>query len=651
MGNSIRWGALLLVAISPAGGPVHGREIRGVVAGSDGAVASYYRHAQVCADANNDGACGAGEATATTDDNGAFVLTDAGRSPLVADISTHATINSHAVSRHLVLRAPADLPSPLVISPLSTEIARMMEAEGLDERAAQRKLASRIDVAADAVAGDPAAIADARARAALVRESVILTGRFSLAAAMVDRRDLSTIKEAQQAAMNLEAIPRYDHLFVITLENKATSSIVGSPFAPKINAYLKSGNQFTSYFATGNPSEPNRVAVAAGDDFGITDDAPWNCVPAGDTANLPEDPLPAGMPPCINPTNHNIKNKPNLFSAITAAGMTWRVYSESMNPGRDWRLDSAADDAILAPDHVYPDDSPVGAIGTPGLMLRLPASLYATKHNASVTFQAVRSSPDFVRNNRTMGGGQWDAAMKAAPGAPAGWDVDQLGTDLASGDVGTLNFLEPDQCDDMHGVKVQGTTATDSTLQLASDCGKDAIIYRGDNYTDYLIKKIQALAGVEEHQQARRDRDHVRRGERHDRVQLLLRLESERRRARSPAIRSARWSRSGRVRLDRTDRATTPREQGARHQHLRRPHEPAAGAEARRRQRCLQPHLVRADAAGHVRPGRSGRRLVVHEPFEVHRSVHRRHLAHLPEYAEQRRSALRRGASDEPRLS
>jgi hypothetical protein len=139
---------------------------------------------------------------------------------------------------------------------------------------AQQKLASRIDVAADAVAGDLSAIADARTRASLLRESVILTRRFSLAATMADRRDYA-IKDAQQAVMELEAIPRYDHLFIIMLENKATSSIVGSPFAPKINAYLKNGNQFTSYFATGNPSEPNRVAVAAGDDFGITDDAPW----------------------------------------------------------------------------------------------------------------------------------------------------------------------------------------------------------------------------------------------------------------------------------------------------------------------------------------------------------------------------------------
>jgi hypothetical protein len=125
-------------------------------------------------------------------------------------------------------------------------------------------------------------------------------------------------------------------------------------------------------------------------------------------------------------------------------------------------------------------------------MLRMPSRLYATKHNASVAFQAVRSSPEFVRNNRTMGGGQWDAAMKAAPGTPKDWDFDQLGTDLANGDVGNLNFLEPDQCDDMHGVKVQGTVPGNPAPQLAGDCGKDdTILYRGDNYTDYLIRKIQ----------------------------------------------------------------------------------------------------------------------------------------------------------------
>jgi hypothetical protein len=95
---------------------------------------------------------------------------------------------------------------------------------------------------------------------------------------MVGRRDIpsQTMKQAQQAAMNLEGIPRYDHLFIIMLENKATSSIKNSPFAPKINSYLSAGNELTSYYSTGNPSEPNYTAVAAADDFGITDDENWN---------------------------------------------------------------------------------------------------------------------------------------------------------------------------------------------------------------------------------------------------------------------------------------------------------------------------------------------------------------------------------------
>ena len=90
-------------------------------------------------------------------------------------------------------------------------------------------------------------------------------------------------------------------------------------------------------------------------------------------------------------------------------------------------------------------------------MVRLPGGAYATKHNASIFFQNVRSAPEFVSSNRTMGGGQWDQALLAAPGTPAGWDIDQLGTDLLSGDIGNLNFLEPDQCDDMHGADRPGT--------------------------------------------------------------------------------------------------------------------------------------------------------------------------------------------------
>jgi hypothetical protein len=179
---------------------------------------------------------------------------------------------------------------------------------------------------------------------------------------------------------------------------------------------------------------------------------------------------------------------------MTAAGMSWRMYNESMNPGRDWRLNGAADPTLVADDHLYPAGSPVGAIGTKGLRLPFPASLYMTKHNGTVAFQDVRSSPDFAKNNRTLGGGQWDDAIRRSPARPAGWNVDQFGADLQSGDVGQLNFLEPDQCDDMHGVKAPGTIEGTDTTAVASDCSGPAGIYRGDLYVEWLVKKIETSA-------------------------------------------------------------------------------------------------------------------------------------------------------------
>jgi hypothetical protein len=97
-----------------------------------------------------------------------------------------------------------------------------------------------------------------------------------------------------------------------------------------------------------------------------------------------------------------------------------------------------------------------------------------------------------VKNNRTLGGGQWDDAIRRSPSTPAGWNVDQFGADLQSGDVGQLNFLEPDQCDDMHGVNVPGTVEGTGTPGMASDCAGLPAIYRGDAYVDRLVKRIQA---------------------------------------------------------------------------------------------------------------------------------------------------------------
>ena len=515
--------------------------VRGVVAGSyftaptatavGSSSTSYYSGAKVCFDLNGNGVCDQNEPNATTNSAGAFALSSLTAAALVAEIPTTATNGGHPVTQRVVLRAPQELiaentvnpalPVNVAVTPLSTEVVRAMAVNSSTYSVEKSVLAGRLNVPVAGVLGDPNKVTDSIQKAAIAKEGTLLTNRFGFAAKMLDRGDAATITDAQQAAMNVEGIPRYDHIFIVMLENKATLSIKNTNFAPKIQSYLAANNQFSNYFATGNPSEPNYTALGGADDWGITDDSQWNCDATG--ANTPMDlPLPTNTQPglanspfaatCTQAVgvNHNISNQPNLFTAIAGAGMNWRTYSESMNPGQDVRTDSIADSSIAAPDHVYAPGTTNGnaaTIGDPNLQLTLPAGLYKTKHHPGMAYQTARSSPDFKSSNRTLGGGQWDSVLlnSAKYSIPAGYNLDQFGADLQSGDIGNLNFVVPDQCDDMHGIGVSGKDSTTGATVTASDCGSvpnnypassptsaGTIITRGDNYVDYLVKKIEA---------------------------------------------------------------------------------------------------------------------------------------------------------------
>ncbi len=518
--------------------------------------ASYYVGAKVCVDANSNGKCDATENPVVTDSTGKFTLVTAANAQLIADIGTDATVGGTAVASRDVLRVALgqvteQAAGTIVISPLSSEIARQIEANTSTYATEKANLATRLGVAATNVTADVNTVTGTD-QTAMLAESKALDNRFTYAITKLDRGDkypddlavpggdprlvgaanvtqatvtsvadsrtAITYAQSQQAAFNVEGVPRYDNVFVIMLENKATSSILNSPYAPKINGYLKAGNQLTNYYATGNPSEPNYTALGGADDFGINDDSQWNCDATG--ANAPTDlPLPTNDQPGLAKSpfaatctqaplniNHNIVGKPNLFNALTSAGLTWRTYNESTNPGQDLRTDSVADAAVTAADHTYAPGTVNGntaTIGNASLTIPLPAQLYRTKHHPGMAYQNVRSAPEFKYSNRTMGGGQWDATLKNSSDytIPAGYDQDQFGTDLAAGKVGTLNFVIPDQCDDMHGITVKGTLP-DGTTATASDCSSVAnnvavatggnIIARGDIYVDAIVKKIQA---------------------------------------------------------------------------------------------------------------------------------------------------------------
>jgi len=528
----------LLVAWAPVQAAV---SVKGVVAGTlftppvisdspalatrGATIASVYAGATVCFDANNNGVCDPGEVAAVTKADGSFLISSRVAAPLIADIGTNATNGGQPVTQRLVLRLSADqiaaattsplLPANVAVTPLSTEVVRMVEANGTNYATESRALAGRLGLSVAETLADPNTLSGA-AKTAVMQESVALTSRWGFASKIAARGDAASVPAAHQAAMNIEGIPRYDHIFVIMLENKATLAIKGSAYAPNINRYLSEGNQFTSYFATGNPSEPNYTALGGADDWGITDDSQWNCGATG--ANAVQDlPTPDKSQPglanspfaatCAASTNHNITGRANIFNALSKAGLQWRTYSESMNPGQDFRTDSIADAAVTAPDHVYAPGTVGGnaaQIGSATLVLPMPAGLYKTKHHPGMAYQNARSEPGFKANNRTLGGGQWDAALMAGTkyAIPAGYDIDQFGTDLNSGDVGQLNFVVPDQCDDMHGISVTGTdngvtkTASDcvSVSNAVSPTALSPIITRGDNYVKYLVEKIQASA-------------------------------------------------------------------------------------------------------------------------------------------------------------
>ncbi len=76
-----------------------------------------------------------------------------------------------------------------------------------------------------------------------------------------------------------------DHVFMVYLENKGTSQIVGSPNAPFINELMGKYGYASNYYGVTHPSDPNYYPIIGGSDFGFNYNCPSNCFPSG-TPNL-----------------------------------------------------------------------------------------------------------------------------------------------------------------------------------------------------------------------------------------------------------------------------------------------------------------------------------------------------------------------------
>ncbi len=96
------------------------------------------------------------------------------------------------------------------------------------------------------------------------------------------------------------ASPDPTHVYVIVLENRSYSQVVGNGYIAQLAQQYAIA---TDYHGVSHPSLPNYLALTSGSTYGIADDG-WHSLPAG-----------------------------GLGAQLTAAGIDWRAYMEGMTRG------------------------------------------------------------------------------------------------------------------------------------------------------------------------------------------------------------------------------------------------------------------------------------------------------------------------------
>src|SRR3981081_924091 len=104
------------------------------------------------------------------------------------------------------------------------------------------------------------------------------------------------------------AIPHYQHVVEIMMENTSYQTIIGNSNAPQINALASKYGLATNSYGVTDPSEPNYVANVGGSFFGIQDDNQFYCTPAMATTD----------PTCAGTTVNHTVSAPNIATQLTA---------------------------------------------------------------------------------------------------------------------------------------------------------------------------------------------------------------------------------------------------------------------------------------------------------------------------------------------
>jgi hypothetical protein len=230
------------------------------------------------------------------------------------------------------------------------------------------------------------------------------------------------------ASNSNSAIPHYQHIVEIIMENTSYATIIGNSNAPQLNALADTYGLATNYYGVTHPSEPNYVANIGGSYFGIQDDNQFYCTPAL-----------ASDPHCGGTTVDHTVTAQSLADQLTAAGMTWKGYFQSLPPVPSTGVVTTGPNANGPYTFKYPSNF---------------NALYASKHNPFVNFAGTQG-----------------ALANMVPDT-------QLAADLAAGNLANFSLVVPNQCNDMHGTG----TCTDT----------NGLISAGDTYVGNMVREIMA---------------------------------------------------------------------------------------------------------------------------------------------------------------
>jgi phosphatidylinositol-3-phosphatase len=204
---------------------------------------------------------------------------------------------------------------------------------------------------------------------------------------------------AAASSADRSSLKKFQHVFVIMMENTGYDSLIGNPNAPWINNAAATYGLAKNYYGVTHPSQPNYIAATSGSTNGVSND------------------------------NDTTINVPNIVDQLEANGKSWRAYMQSLSLCTT-KLDHACGN-----------------------------QLYERKHDPFVSYQDVQSNParlakivDFSQfqadlNNNTVPAYSWISPdqchdMHGRASTPADpCDFSQVQSLIATGDAFLQNTV------------------------------------------------------------------------------------------------------------------------------------------------------------------------------------------------------------------